>query len=412
MSLLLMAVLAAGPVVPWSADPKNCGEPANVCTFAHGVAGCAEGRCQLSACVPSFGDCDADPGTGCESDLASDASNCGGCGKSCGGAPCLQGRCAQSPVLLVPSVPNTRFTADARGVLWAAQAAGEVVDFELPQGPARRLAGGMDGPELVAASGAQLLVGSVSRLWLVPRAGGPARQVGAGTLNGDQLRSLIGDAHGFVVATKVFGRQSPGQLYAVSPEGTVTSLTSGLPGTVCGLALTEKSVFVRTFMPDKILELPRGGGGIARERVTLHEEQCSDLALANDELAYVDFSDPAKNTASLYALPLGGGAPRLLAKRPGIPQHLTAWGDRLVWSEFHLVPNSPDRELRYDVLSLAEGGKVERLASEQDGLTNLAAAGEHLFWILAPTRPQRLPSVDGGVGPLVFAGSSLQELSR
>jgi hypothetical protein len=52
-------------------------------------------------CPEGRGDCDGDPGNGCEADLSTDADNCRACGHACtagnaGAAMCIDGRCAQS----------------------------------------------------------------------------------------------------------------------------------------------------------------------------------------------------------------------------------------------------------------------------------------------------------------------------
>jgi hypothetical protein len=43
--------------------------------------GCAGGACTVTACVGGFGNCDGNPANGCEANLTSDPSNCGGCGR-------------------------------------------------------------------------------------------------------------------------------------------------------------------------------------------------------------------------------------------------------------------------------------------------------------------------------------------
>jgi hypothetical protein len=70
------------------------------CSAANGTAECnpANGTCQISACDAGFGDCDGDPTNGCETDLRSDAANCGRCGFVCGATPgqiCVNGFCHQ-----------------------------------------------------------------------------------------------------------------------------------------------------------------------------------------------------------------------------------------------------------------------------------------------------------------------------
>ena len=66
-----------------------CPDPA----VANAVAACVNWRNCGFACKPSYGDCNGDPADGCETALASDPLNCGGCGVHCRHG-CVQGVCA------------------------------------------------------------------------------------------------------------------------------------------------------------------------------------------------------------------------------------------------------------------------------------------------------------------------------
>jgi hypothetical protein len=74
----------------------TCGGCALACTNAHGGSACAGGLCS-STCDVGYGDCDANAGNGCETDLRS-VSSCGACGVSCsnahGSTACPAGSCA------------------------------------------------------------------------------------------------------------------------------------------------------------------------------------------------------------------------------------------------------------------------------------------------------------------------------
>jgi hypothetical protein len=64
-------------------DPNNCGGCGNLCTVAHGTAGCAQGECTIASCDTGYADCDGNPNNGCEANLATDPANCGQCGQAC-----------------------------------------------------------------------------------------------------------------------------------------------------------------------------------------------------------------------------------------------------------------------------------------------------------------------------------------
>jgi hypothetical protein len=78
-----------------SADPNNCGACGSVCSNANGTTACVSGVC-VPACAAGHGDCDGNPKNGCESPLNTNA-NCGGCGTVCdlpnGSGSCASGTC-------------------------------------------------------------------------------------------------------------------------------------------------------------------------------------------------------------------------------------------------------------------------------------------------------------------------------
>jgi hypothetical protein len=76
----------------------SCGACGNACTYPHGVGQCAGGACALAGCTIGFGDCDNNPGNGCETDTNTSTTSCGSCGHGCSfphaGATCAGGTCA------------------------------------------------------------------------------------------------------------------------------------------------------------------------------------------------------------------------------------------------------------------------------------------------------------------------------
>jgi hypothetical protein len=76
--------------------PADCPIPAN------GTPTCADGACGIG-CSAGYADCDGDPATGCEANVATDVDNCGACGNGCPGATdpcqvagCVDGACGLS----------------------------------------------------------------------------------------------------------------------------------------------------------------------------------------------------------------------------------------------------------------------------------------------------------------------------
>ena len=80
-----------------ASDPDHCGACGTACTFDHGIGSCGGASgCMLSACEPLFSDCDSMAATGCETALDT-LSNCGTCGSACtivgGVTSCVGGDC-------------------------------------------------------------------------------------------------------------------------------------------------------------------------------------------------------------------------------------------------------------------------------------------------------------------------------
>ncbi len=80
-----------------AADAQNCGGCGNVCNLPNAVPACAGGLCAVGACLPGWADCDGNPANGCEVNISNSVGNCGGCGTTCsvanGTAACVGGTC-------------------------------------------------------------------------------------------------------------------------------------------------------------------------------------------------------------------------------------------------------------------------------------------------------------------------------
>ena len=90
-------VNCGGQCVDRDSDISNCGSCGNQCSSYHGTPSCTSGECSIS-CEEGWGDCDPTPGTGCETYLWGDISNCGSCENMCpdvfgADSYCLLGEC-------------------------------------------------------------------------------------------------------------------------------------------------------------------------------------------------------------------------------------------------------------------------------------------------------------------------------
>ncbi len=66
-----------------TADVANCGMCGHQCSLPNATPICTARSCAIGSCSGNFNDCDNSAPDGCESNPASDAANCGGCGMGC-----------------------------------------------------------------------------------------------------------------------------------------------------------------------------------------------------------------------------------------------------------------------------------------------------------------------------------------
>ncbi len=63
-------------------DLQSCGSCGTLCTNTNGTTSCVAGAC-TPVCAADYADCDGNPVNGCETQIATDPANCGGCGLTC-----------------------------------------------------------------------------------------------------------------------------------------------------------------------------------------------------------------------------------------------------------------------------------------------------------------------------------------
>jgi len=85
---------ANGCEVDLDDDVENCGRCGVTCEpDSSGRAHCDAGSCRID-CADDVRNCDGDIGNGCETDILDNPRHCGGCGRDCGDAACVDGACA------------------------------------------------------------------------------------------------------------------------------------------------------------------------------------------------------------------------------------------------------------------------------------------------------------------------------
>jgi hypothetical protein len=87
--------LSNGCEVSILTDPNNCGGCGLGCTAPPGfAASCVNGACTSPVCPAGKADCDGNTANGCETSIATDPYNCGGCGVVCPSGICSNGVCS------------------------------------------------------------------------------------------------------------------------------------------------------------------------------------------------------------------------------------------------------------------------------------------------------------------------------
>jgi hypothetical protein len=72
---------------------NNCGSCGNTCAGNHVHWGCVSSACVAQGCEPGWGDCNGNPGDGCETDVTGDSQNCSHCGHVCSSGVCQSSNC-------------------------------------------------------------------------------------------------------------------------------------------------------------------------------------------------------------------------------------------------------------------------------------------------------------------------------
>jgi hypothetical protein len=90
--------VCGGRCVSTLINPEHCGMCGNRCpATGNAEPTCQMGTCGVSGCRAGYADCDRNPANGCETNTLTSVSDCGACGRACGGAnrtpACTNGVC-------------------------------------------------------------------------------------------------------------------------------------------------------------------------------------------------------------------------------------------------------------------------------------------------------------------------------
>jgi hypothetical protein len=336
----------------------HCSACNTQCVFPNATAACSNAQCVIGACAAGFGNCDGIVGNGCEVKVSSDANNCGVCGKTCAGFPCVNGQCQSpplpvkladsgggafdiavdatyvywgssagiqriaksggSPTVLSSGVANG-IAIDSARAYWADTGASSIRSVPLGGGTATTLVSGLTYPWRVATNGVNVFftdnsAASVSR---VPAMGGAATALATG----------LGGAAGIAVdASYVYFTTNTSGTVARVPigGGAVTTLASG-ESTPIRVAIDATQVYFTTYTSaGAVKKVPIAGGNV----VTL-AQATSPIAVLVDT-GWVYWTD----ATTVKKMPVAGGNEVILASGQGSPNCLAADSSRIYWVNF------------------------------------------------------------------------------
>jgi hypothetical protein len=332
-----------------SSDPESCGACGRRCPpVKNGIPACAAGVCG-STCNTGFGECDADPASGCETELRTSAEHCGACGHACRSGGCRAGLCTPETVAQVSNYSENVLT-DGES-LWFVDEAQEL--WRVPKGataasPVTASLGRIDGvnayarlavddtfvfalteetailrvskePEpqvepievgeplgwLLASGGSDLFfLAQSGAVRAVPKSGGETREILAGTPNASLLDA--DDTSVYVVESYPRGRVLRAPKSGSGPVSVLYERTSPIQRATT----SPTDVFVVTDA-GHIVRIPKGGGKVT----TLATEQIAYVLTADDEAVY--WIDEVTRTARRCRVAGCAGQPEILGTDVG-----------------------------------------------------------------------------------------------
>lgn len=312
---------------------SNCGGCGVQCGAAHGTASCAAGSCQI-ACNAGYADCDGVNSNGCEVNLNTNGNHCGVCGRSCLGASCTGGLC----------VPQQRATAtdfvidDTYMYI--------ISGTEIQRGS---LAGGILQDMAVNVSGHDLALGTGLVIWTVPTMSGGLQ---------------------FISQTP----QSP------LPQPTVMSSSAG------------SAARATAFDGSRFYWI---GAGTIRRRTLLGSAE--DLAFVDNDVneiavggGYIYWAAPSGGR--IYRVVETGGTPTAIVSNQSTPSDLVVRSSTVYWV------NRGNGQVRRSTTS---GAQQTMIVSGMSQPNSIVADDDHIWWTTATGEVWRVNH--NGAGLLMLA---------
>jgi hypothetical protein len=139
-----------GCEVNLNSSATDCGGCSQACSTPNGKPACSSGTCTTGSCNTGWGDCDGVVANGCEVNLMTSANDCGVCGRSCLGATCSAGKC--NPIQIATVVNPLSLATNGTRVYVVSQldAAGRIISVLVGGGGLIEHATNQDRPDGLA----------------------------------------------------------------------------------------------------------------------------------------------------------------------------------------------------------------------------------------------------------------------
>jgi hypothetical protein len=355
----LVAALCAGGVAAGSL--LACGSEIRTETSGAGGAGStgasASGGSAATGphgCTVGFADCNGNPADGCEAAIETDGAHCGACEHDCLGAACKDGMC--EPEVLASNLPYAnRLALDEERVYWTSSD-NRIQALPLGGGTPVVLADKQDGPWDIAADGAALYWTSTDANQVRSLAlggGAPAVLADAGNPLGIAVRK------GALYFTDTYDKLSDQEHVVRIP------LPGGAPQTIAStagawmVAADDQRAYWTDRASGAVWSAPVSGGDAAMMASILEP---TDIEV-DGEAVYVT------GLEGTFRVPLGGGAPQVLAAGAGLGLAIDAT---------HVFVGTADgRILRVPKV----GGAAVALAKAELYPSDIAVSDQHVLWI-------------------------------
>ncbi len=321
-------------------------------------------------CTETQVDCDGDEGNGCETDLTSDPTSCGACGRSCLGGDCGDGECMPFVLASGQAVP-TNLALDDTHLYWTNQVSNGTVMRVLRHGGT---------PQLVATSEnppGGLAVDATSVYWSEFANGGSVWRLDRSDV-GDTSKAIeLASGQGSSFALTVDGTRvfwvTPGTVRTVLKSGGGYIQIANNQGTPAGLLAALGYAFWTNVTDGTVSGREYGAADAGILVLASNQTYPSGLTGDLGNLYWANHMGGMGGlTPSIMSMPRSGATePEVLADGQAGPLGVAQRGTYVYWT------NNTDGTI---MRVLKTGGTPEQLASGQQAPGGIAVDSTAVYW--------------------------------